>query len=558
MFDKLRERVGRLMQRAGAETGLSKEFKDIFELGGVPAFNQFYYFGIFVWKYLYKGFYAPWHRILAPTIANPYNRRDLERMDTAKAICAELAGLVWSEQCEVHVSSGEGEYQPLEEFVHDVLTKNGFWTKMQEHIEQVLALGGGAIKAWYEERRDSQGNIIPDSGGIRLGFCMADQFIPTAWDNAKVTDGVFISREAKDGYYFTRLEWHKWDGLTYYISNEVFRTEYTPAEQSSVESQDILGFRYPLDEVYPFLNAQTELQGLNTSLFAYYRTAIANNIDDNSPLGVSIYANALSTLKALDICYDSFIREFRLGKKRIIVPAQCISTVVDPATGQLRRFFDATNEAYEALATDNPDALRIQDNSVELRVDEHEQAINAFLSTLCLQLGFSAGTFTFDKASGLKTATEVISENSKTYKTIKAQQLQVKMAIAQIVDAIIQIAELYDLKWDGKSIRQLAAGGWETKVVFDDSILQDRQTNINEGILLTSNGLMSKKRFLIEKLGYTEEEAIAELKAIAEEASMTAGSFDQLYGSMIERVEDQPDAEPAADEEQEEAAEDES
>lgn len=558
MFDKLRERVGRLMQRAGAETGLSKEFKDIFELGGVPAFNQFYYFGIFVWKYLYKGFYAPWHRILAPTIANPYNRRDLERMDTAKAICAELAGLVWSEQCQVHVSSGEGKYQPLEEFVHDVLAKNGFWTKMQEHIEQVLALGGGVIKAWYEERRDSQGNIIPDSGRIRLGFCMADQFIPTAWDNAKVTDGVFISREAKDGYYFTRLEWHKWDGLTYYISNEAFRTEYTPAQQSSIESQDILGFRYPLNEVYPFLNAQTELQGLTTSLFAYYRTAIANNIDDNSPLGVSIYANALSTLKALDICYDSFIREFRLGKKRIIVPAQCISTVVDPTTGQLRRFFDATNEAYEALATDNPDALRIQDNSVELRVDEHEQAINAFLSTLCLQLGFSAGTFTFDKASGLKTATEVISENSKTYKTIKAQQLQVKMAITQIVDAIIQIAELYDLKWDGKSIRQLAAGGWETKVVFDDSILQDRQTNINEGILLTSNGLMSKKRFLIEKLGYTEEEAIAELKAIAEEASMTAGSFDQLYGSMIERVEDQPDAEPAADEEQEEAAEDES
>ena len=56
------------MQKTGAETGLSKEFKDIFEVGGVPAFNQFYYFGIFIWKYLYKGFYSPWHRILAPTI----------------------------------------------------------------------------------------------------------------------------------------------------------------------------------------------------------------------------------------------------------------------------------------------------------------------------------------------------------------------------------------------------------------------------------------------------------------------------------------------------------
>lgn len=557
MFERLKERVKSWMQKAGADTGLSKEFKDIFELGGVPAFNQFYYFGIFIWKYLYKGFYSPWHRILAPTIADPYNKRDLERMDTAKAVCSELAGLVWSEQCDVHVSQ-EGEEQPLEEFVHDVLTKNGFWTKMQEHIEQSLALGGGAIKAWYEERRDSNGNVIPGTGQIRLGFCMADQFVPTAWDNAQVTDGVFISREAKDGYYYTRLEWHKWDGLTYYISNEAFRTEYKQSNPGATESQDILGFRYPLNEIYPFLNEETSMKGLTTSLFAYYRTAVANNIDDNSPLGVSIYANAMSTLKALDICYDSFIREFRLGKKRIIVPAQCIRTVVDPDTGAMRRYFDASDEAYEALSTDNPDALKIQDNSVELRIDEHERAINAFLSILCLQVGFSAGTFTFDRAQGLKTATEVISENSKTYKTIKAQQLQIKMAIAKIIDAIVQIASLYDLRWKGYSIRQLAAQGWETKVVFDDSILQDRQTNINEGILLTTNGLMSKKRFLVEKLGYTEEEALQELEEIANEGHVSASVFDMADQAAQEGNGINPNAEPAAKEEDEEAAEDES
>lgn len=556
MLERLKERVKSWMQRTGAETGLSKEFKDIFELGGVPAFNQFYYFGIFIWKYLYKGFYAPWHRILAPTIENPRNRRDLERMDTAKAICAELAGLVWSEQCEVHVSQ-DAEEQVLDEYIHDVLVKNGFWTKMQEHIEQTLALGGGAIKAWYEERRDSEGNIIPDSGRIRLGFAMADQFIPTAWDNAQVTDGVFISREAKDGYYFTRLEWHKWDGLTYYISNEAFRSEYKTAQQNSTESQDILGFRYPLNEVYPFLNENTELKGLTTSLFAYYRTAIANNIDDNSPLGVSIYANALSTLKALDICYDSFIREFQLGKKRIIVPAQCIRTVRDPVTDELRRFFDASDEAYVALATDDPTSLKIQDNSVELRIDEHERAINAFLSILCLQLGFSAGTFTFDRATGLKTATEVISENSKTYKTIKAQQLQIKLAIAKIVDAIIQIAQLYDVKWKGYSISQLAAKGWETKVVFDDSILQDRQTNINEGILLITNGVMSKKKFLIDTLGYTKEEAEAELLEIQKESVMSIDRFDIVDTSAQEGLGVDPNEEPEAKEEQAEAAEDE-
>ena len=69
------------------------------------------------------------------------------------------------------------------------------------------------------------------------------------------------------------------------------------------------------------------------------------------------------------------------------------------------------------------------------------------------------------------------------------------MAIAKIVDAIIEIAQLYDIKWKGYSISQLAKYEWETKIVFDDSILQDRQTNINEGILLVNNGLMSKKGF---------------------------------------------------------------
>ena len=170
-------------------------------------------------------------------------------------------------------------------------------------------------------------------------------------------------------------------------------------------------------------------------------------------------------------------------------------------------------------------------------------------------MGFSAGTFTFDRATGLKTATEVISENSKTYKTIKSHQLQIKMAIAKIIDAIIQIASLYGLKWKGYNIGALAQQGWETKVVFDDSILQDRQTNINEGILLTTNGLMSKKRFLVEKLGYTEAEALQELQEIKNEGGVSGGLYDWMEHAGQEPA--SPNNEPQAQEEDEEAAEDE-
>lgn len=145
----------------------------------------------------------------------------MERLNMAKAVCAELANLIWLDKCNICVYQIDGG-NTLDSFVHDILLKNNFWHKMQEHIEKVLALGGGAIKVWYEEKRDSKDNIIPDCGQIKLDFCTAEQFIPTEWDNSEVRSGIFISREEKGEYYYTRLEKHKWDGLTYYITNEAF------------------------------------------------------------------------------------------------------------------------------------------------------------------------------------------------------------------------------------------------------------------------------------------------------------------------------------------------
>lgn len=57
---------------------------------------------------------------------------------------------------------------------------------------------------------------------------------------------------------------------------------------------------------------------------------------------------------------------------------------------------------------------------------------------------------------------------------------------------------------------------------------RSRQTNINEGITLVTNGLMSKKRFLVDKLGYTEDEAVRELKEIGDEKSVSGDFLDVL------------------------------
>ena len=536
MFEKFKKAVKNWFMSAGATTGLAREFKDIFELGGVPAFQQFYNFGIFPWKWVYKGFYNAWHLIAAPTIENPKATRRMAYLNLSKAVCSELAGMVWTDQTEVTVSTAgielaENEEDPLQKFVRkSALEKNNFGVKMGETIEQAAALGGAALKVWRDVRHDSEGREIEGSERLKIGYCMADQFIPTAWDNAEISEAVFISRQAKGGYYYTRLEWHKWDGVTYTITNELYRADQY--RTGSREPQDILGMRVPLAEIYPFLDETATVDGIENTLFSYFRTPTANNIDDNSPLGVSIYANAMETLHALDICFDSFVREFRLGKKRIIVPARMIKTVIDPVSGEPRRYFDATDETYEALSTDDPDSLKIQDNSIELRVDEHVSAMNAFLNIFCLQVGLSSGTFSFDAKSGLKTATEVISENSKTYKTVKNFQNMIRPAVVRLVENIITVAALYDMKTeDGQSVRELAERGYTVNVAMDDGITQDRQTNINEGMALVGAGLLSKKTFLTDqKYGQclTPEAADKELEQIAAEKRMTGGMLDRI------------------------------
>ena len=250
------------------------------------------------------------------------------------------------------------------------------------------------------------------------------------------------------------------------------------------------------------------IDDLEKPLFVYIKPNTANSKDLDSPLGVPIYAEALDTLKSLDIAFDSLQREFRLGKKRILIPSTAVRAIVDNETGNVVRYFDAEDEVYQAVAYGNLDDNKIHDNSVELRVDEHITAINALLNMLAVQMGFSPGTFTFD-GQGVKTATEVISENSKTFKTKKSHEILVEQGIRELVDSIAALAKLYNLF--------PVPAEYEVTVAFDDSIIEDENTEIDKQIKLVLNKLTSRKRAVMEIHGVTEEEAEQILMEIYQE-----------------------------------------
>lgn len=507
--------------------------KDVFELEGVPAFREYYLLFVFVWQAIYKGYYKAWHEVVVKTLNNPKGlKRRLATMNAGKMACSQMARYVWNERCGITATTeghdpNSNDPDPLNEFLQHVLAENNFGVAFGDLLEKSMALGGGAIREWVEVPKDENGNDIGE-GKIVFNYTMASQFVPTAWNNSRVKSGIFISREAKDGYYYTIVEWHHWDGTTYRITNDLYRM---PIKQTD-EPQNILGWWYPLDRVYPLLSPDTTIEDVHTAFFQYIKPFGANYADDNSPLGMSIFASALNTLHSIDIMFDSLQREFVLGKKRIIAPARAMRTTVVNNGQAPTRYFDADDEVWEALATDNPDDLKVIDNSVDLRVTEHISGINSELAILCSQIGFDPGTLAFDQQKGMKTATEVISENSKTYGTVKAHENNIRDALIQMVHAILDLAVRYGITWNGTPVEQLVRPGYSVSVTFDDSIIQDRDAEINQGVMLVGSKLMSQKRFMMDILGLTPEQADSEIAQIKAESASASVDVTKLFGGM--------------------------
>src|SRR5690606_30896261 len=214
----------------------------------------------------------------------------------------------------------------------------------------------------------------------------------------------------------------------------------------------------------------------------------------------------------------------RLGRKRIVVPAHMVQTVIDPETGQGYRYFDDTDEVYEAFNDGNIDENKIHDISVELRVEEHISAINALLNNFAMQTGFSAGTFSFDGKS-VKTATEVVSENSKTFKSKKSHEIIIEEGLKELITTIIDIAMLYGM-YNGPT-------DYKISVAFDDSIVEDENSEIDKQIKLVNSGLTSRKRAIMRIHKCTEEEALQILQEIFEEERRRSPELEELQAEGV-------------------------
>ena len=444
-------------------------------------------------KAIYQGYYSKWHDVKYINSNGDEEKRNMLTLNVGKVSAQKMAKLIFNEKCDIDVSSIENEEgksdiaDPAKEFVTQTLNDNNFYRDFPKYLEYCYSLGGIALKVYYHE------------GLIKIAYATADSFIPLSSDSENVDEALFITREKKDKKFYTLLEWHEWENDLYIITNELY--------ESGKDGE--LGHKVPLSMLYPDLEERTPIANLKRPLFVYLKPNTANNKDLSSPIGVSIYENAYDTLYMIDYLYDFYFHEFKLGKRRISVNRGMLKPVIDE-NGNSKPVFDSDETVFVPLGLDDDEPIK--DLTVGLRVSDIVGAINHNLDVLAMQMGLSAGTFTFE-GQGLKTATQVISENSETYQTKNNHELLVELAIKDLVVSILSLAsiEQYGL-YDGTL-------DVDVVVNFDDSIAEDRQENYRYYATAVKDGLYPKRKAIMKIFKVTKEEADNILQEIQEESA---------------------------------------
>ena len=134
-------------------------------------------------------------------------------------------------------------------------------------------------------------------------------------------------------------------------------------------------------------------------------------------------------------------------------------------------------------------------------------AINKGLSLFEMQIGVSAGMFSFDGKS-MKTATEVVSENSDTYQMRNSLVSLVEYSIKELVVSICELAKAYGL-YNG-AIPELQS----ITVNLDDGVFTDRNDLLEYWTKAAAAGFCTKEYGIQKALGLSEEEARKMVEAI--------------------------------------------
>lgn len=401
----------------------------------------------------------------------PWLNEEVKSLHVAKTICEKVAKAV---TIELKTKVDDKEIDK----VYQRFIKN-----IRINTEYALGKGGIFFKPFFT------------NGKIKISCIQADKFIPVKFDSTgELLGAIFIDQIIKGKDVYTRLEYQELNDTTLVIKNKAYKT--------TIHNSNILGTQISLLLVPEWANIQEEIQinNVNRLLGGYFKIPIANPIDNTSPVGVAIFANAINTLEEIDKQFSRTLWEYEGSELAIDVDETAFkkdqngNDLLPKGKGRLYRKLDFGDESKWNVF------------SPEIRDTALFNGLNELLRQCESQCGLAFGTIS--KIENVeKTATEIKSSKQDYYVTVSDVQGALQTALEDLVYSIDILMSLYGIKHKV---------GANVSFDWDDSILVDSEKKQSQALIEKNAGLIDDIEYFVQTRDYSEEEATEYVKKMRE------------------------------------------
>lgn len=480
----------------------------------------------------YKGYVKTFHESFINVGLGKTKKHCKKPLYMAKKVCEDMANLLFNEKCDIIVP------ETPKKILDNILLKTNTWVKLNNGIEVSFALGYGALVQGVKNLQIDENGYITDKSkaAITNSFVPAIQTFPLTFNDGEVEDIAFIFENTKS----VNIVLHIKDNNEYYLNEnevEVKNDNYGKYDIVNVTINENKGINR-----YTFHTLREE------PLFQIIKPNIVNNQDVTSPLGISIYFNAIDTLKAIDMAYDSLDVEVELGRKRVVGSVEVFKHY-DDAGNEIDTFDASDILFYQIPAPEGKigDAKKpiLEDISGTLRVNDLTQALNQQLNVLTSKVGMGENYYNYEVGKRVMTATQVISENTQLFRTIKKHEILLEK---NLIDMVASIAYLNNNFTNDPKLEYKVE---DLTIQFDDSIIEDKQSQQNNDRNDVSAGLMSPVEYRKKYYGEDEDTALQnlvkfnvniftakanELLPLLQDGAIDAKTFVELAYKGIEKI----------------------
>lgn len=457
---------------------------------GIDTVNPTYYRQIEIWRSWYNSNVKKFHKYKVYRGNGTSVNCLRHSLGMAKKVCEDMADLLLNERVTITIAD-----QTTDVFVKGVLESNTWEELGNEFQEWKSALGTVAYVVYIKDATvDEAGNMT--GGSVGINYVEAAHIYPTSWQNKVITECIFTFPKTYKRKKYVHFQYHRIEDVPG-ENRKQYVIENTVVENTSGSGRELTPDQW--EEIPTFSGLAERIEtGSDQPLFIIDRLNMVNNADDDTtnPMGVSLFANAIDIIRKIDLEYDSYANEFSLGRKRIFVAPEFLSNTNGSPV------FDPNDSVFYELPEDyfkNAESKEaIREINMELRIEEHSKAINDDLNWLSFKCGFGTDRYKFE-AGSVKTATEVISENSDMYRSLTKHELVLNRVLIQLIQTIIRAGISIGIPGLQENT--------DVTIQFDDSIIEDKVTERQNDRQDVAMGAMGLAEYRAKWYGETPEQA---------------------------------------------------